>query len=85
MQANILALETERTRQAYNIKTGRATSIKDVCQLCIKAMKTDLTNELKSGREFDFSVFVYDISKVQALLKFDPRWNLNEDIENILK
>jgi UDP-glucose 4-epimerase len=85
VQANLLALETERTRQAYNIGTGRATSIKDVCQLCVKAMKTDLTMELKAAREFDFPVFVYDISKAQALLKFDPRWNLYEGIEDMLK
>ena len=85
VQANLLALETEHTRQAYNIGTSRATSIKDVCQLCIKAMKTDLTMEIKSAREFDFPVFVYDISKAQALLKFDPKWNLYEGIEDIIK
>jgi len=85
VQANRLALETEHTRQAYNIGTGRATSIKDVCELCIKAMKSNLTMELKPAREFDFPVFVYDISKAQTLLKFDPKWNLFEGIEDILK
>jgi UDP-glucose 4-epimerase len=85
VQANLLALETEHTRQAYNIGTSRATSIKDVCQLCIKSMKTDLTMEIKPAREFDFTVFVYDISKAQALLKFDPKWNLYEGVEDILK
>jgi UDP-glucose 4-epimerase len=85
VQANLLALETEHTRQAYNIGTSRATSIKDVCQLCIKAMKSDLTMELKPAREFDFPMFVYDISKAQALLKFDPKWSLYEGIEDMLK
>jgi len=85
VQANRLALETEHTRQAYNIGTGRATSIKDVCELCIKAMKSNLTMEIKPAREFDFPVFVYDISKAQTLLKFDPKWNLFEGIEDILK
>jgi UDP-glucose 4-epimerase len=85
VQANLLALETEHTRQAYNIGTSRATSIKDVCQLCIKAVNTDLTMEIKSAREFDFPVFVYDISKAQTLLKFDPKWNLYEGIEDTIK
>lgn len=85
VQANRLAIETEHTRQAYNIGTGRATSIKDVCELCIKAIKSNLTMEIKPAREFDFPVFVYDISKAQTLLKFDPRWNLFEGIEDILK
>jgi UDP-glucose 4-epimerase len=85
VQANRLALETEHTRQAYNIGTGRATSIKDVCELCIKAMKSPLTMELKPAREFDFPVFVYDIAKAQTLLKFDPKWNLYDGIEDILR
>ena len=85
VQANRLALETEHIRQAYNIGTGRATSIKDVCELCIKAMKSNLTMEIKPAREFDFPVFVYDISKAQTLLNFDPKWNLYEGIEDILK
>ena len=48
-------------------------------------MKTDLTIEVKPTREFDFLVFIYDISKAQALLKFDPKWNLYEGIEDIIK
>jgi len=85
VQANRLALETEHMRQAYNIGTGRATSIKDVSGLCIKAVKSNLTMELKPAREFDFPVFVYDISKAQTLLRFDPKWNLYDGIEDMLK
>lgn len=85
VQANLLALETEHVRQVYNIGSGRATSIKDVCELCIAAMKTDLTMEIKPARAFDFPVFVYDISKAQTLLDFDPKWNLSKGIEDMLK
>ncbi len=84
VQANLLALETEHVRQAYNIGSGRATSIKDVCELCIKAMKTNLTMEIKPARVFDFPVFVYDISKAQTLLNFDPKWNLLNGVEDVL-
>jgi UDP-glucose 4-epimerase len=85
VQANLLALETEHVRRAYNIGSGRAMSIKDVCELCIDAMKTDLTMEIKPARIFDFPVFVYDISKAQALLNFEPKWNLRKGIEDMLK
>jgi len=85
VQANLLALETEHTRQAYNIGSGRATSIKDVCESCIEAMKTDLTMEIKPARVFDFPVFVYDISKAQTLLNFNPEWNLSKGIKDILE
>jgi len=85
VQANLLALGTDRTRQAYNIGTGRATSIKDVCELCIKASKTNLAMRIEPAREFDFPVFVYDISKAQTLLDFDPKWSISRGIEDILK
>ncbi len=85
VQANLLALETEHTRQAYNIGSGRATSIKDVCELCIDAMGSNLTMEIKPARAFDFPVFVYDISKAQTFLNFEPKWNLSKGIKDILK
>jgi len=85
VKANLLALETERTRQAYNIGTGRATSIKDVCELCIKASKSNLTMDLKPAREFDFPVFVYDVSKAQTLLGFTPEWNIYDGLEDLVK
>jgi len=85
VQANLLALETEHVRQAYNIGSGRATSIKDVCELCIDAMGSNLTMEIKPARAFDFPVFVYDISKAQTLLNFEPKWNLSKGIKDILK
>jgi UDP-glucose 4-epimerase len=85
VQANLLALETDRTRQVYNIGTGRATSIKDVCELCLKAAATDLKMKIEPAREFDFPVFVYDISKAQTLLGFDPKWNISDGVEDILK
>ncbi|UCE28902.1 MAG: NAD-dependent epimerase/dehydratase family protein [Candidatus Bathyarchaeota archaeon] len=85
VQANLLALETEHVRQAYNVGSGRAISIKDVCEACIAAVKTNLTMEIKPARIFDFPVFVYDISKAQTLLNFEPKWNLSRGIEDILK
>ena len=85
VQANLLALETPYVRNAFNVGSSRATSIKDVCELCIKSMKSDLTMEIKPARAFDFPVFVYDISKAQTLLGFDPKWNLFDGIEDILK
>jgi len=85
VRANLLALETERTSQVYNIGTGRATSIKDVCELCLKASKSNLTMEVKPAREFEILVFVYDISKAESLLKYTPQWNIYDGLEDLLK
>jgi len=85
VQANLLALETPLLNQIYNIGSSRATSIRDVCELCIKAVKSNLTMEIKPARAFDFLVFVYDISKAQTLLGFEPKWSILDGIEDSVK
>jgi len=85
VQANILALETRYTNQAYNIGTARATSIRDVCEHCIKAMKSDLKMKIEPARTFDYSVFVYDISKARTLLRFEPEWNVTNGLIDMVK
>jgi len=85
VQANLLALETVYTNQAYNIGTGRATSIRDVCEYCIKAMKSDLKMKIEPARTFDYPIFVYDISKARTLLRFEPEWNVLNGITDMVK
>ena len=85
VEANRLALETQYTNQAYNIGTGRATSIKDVCEYCIKAMKSNLKMKIEPARTFDYQVFVYDISRARTLLRFEPKWNVLNGITDMVK
>jgi len=85
VEANWLALETRYTNQAYNIGTGRATSIRDVCEYCIKAMESDLKMKIEPARTFDYPIFVYDISKARTLLHFEPKWNVLNGITDMIK
>ena len=85
VKANLLALETVYTNQAYNIGTGRATSIRDVCEYCIRATKSDLKMKIEPARTFDFPVFVYDISKARTLLRFEPEWNVLNGITDMVQ
>ena len=85
VKANLLALETVYTNQAYNIGAGRATSIRDVCEYCIKAMKSDLKMKIEPARTFDYPVFVYDISRARTLLRFEPEWNVLNGIADTVK
>jgi len=71
--------------QAYNIGTGRATSIRDVCEYCIKAMKSDLKMKIEPARTFDYPIFVYDISKARSLLRFEPELNVFNGITDMVK
>jgi UDP-glucose 4-epimerase len=85
VEANRLALETEYTNLAYNIGTGRATSIRDVCEYCIKAMGSDLEMKIVRARMFDYPIFVYDISRARTLLGFEPQWNVLNGITDLVK
>ena len=85
VEANRLALETQYTHQAYNIGTGRATSIRDVCEYCIKAVESDLKMKIERARVFDYPIFVYDISKARTLLGFEPEWNVLDGITEMVK
>jgi UDP-glucose 4-epimerase len=85
VKANLLALETVHTNQAYNIGTGRATSIRDICEYCITAMKSDLKMKIEPARTFDYPIFVYDISKARTLLRFEPQWNVLNGITDVIK
>ncbi len=85
VKANLLALETVYTNQAYNIGAGRATSIRDVCEYCIKAVKSDLKMKIEPARTFDYPVFVYDISRARTLLRFEPEWNVLNGITDMVK
>lgn len=85
VDANLLALETSYTNQAYNIGTGRATSIRDACEYCIEALDSRLQPKYEPARSFDYPVFVYDISKANTLLNFMPKWNLLHGIKDMVK
>jgi len=85
VKANLLALETIYTNQAYNIGAGRATSIRDVCEYCIKALKSELKMKIERARVFDYPVFVYDISKATTLLGFEPKWSVFDGIKDMIK
>jgi len=85
VKANLLALETVYTNQAYNIGAGRATSIRDVCEYCIRAMKSDLKMKIEPARTFDYPIFVYDISRARTLLRFEPEWNVLDGITDTVK
>jgi UDP-glucose 4-epimerase len=85
VKANLLALETVHRNQAYNVGTARATSIRDVCEYCIRAMKSGLKMKIEPARGFDYPVFVYDISKARTLLRFEPEWNVLNGVTDMVK
>lgn len=85
VKSSLVVLGTMCTNQAYNIGVARATSIRDVCECCIKAMKSDLKMKIEPARNFDYPIFFYDISKARTLLRFEPQWNVLNGITDMVK
>jgi len=84
VQANLLALETPYVRKAFNIGSGRATSIRNVCEYCIKASNSNLKMKLEVARVFDYPIFVYNIEKARILLHYEPEYGLLDGVTELV-
>ena len=86
VQANLRALDTDRADyHAINVGTGRATSVRKVCELLAKGLDLDLEPEIVAKyREGDIRHCVADISKARALLGYEPRVSLEQGIPELL-
>lgn len=69
----------------FNIGTGVATTIKDLCQQMINLSGLDLEPSYKEGNEeADINVSCADITKAKKFLNFSPNTNLSVDLERII-
>jgi UDP-glucose 4-epimerase len=69
----------------FNIGTGVATTIKDLCQQMINLTGLDLEPSYKEGNEeADINVSCADITKAKKFLNFSPNTNLAVDLERII-
>lgn len=85
VQANLLALQTENTGEAYNIGSGEEINICEGVQIIQDLLGTNLEIDFINLRSFDASKFVYDISKARRLLGYKPKFNFRKGIEEYLK
>ncbi len=69
----------------FNIGTGVATTIKDLCQQMISLSGLDLKPSYKEGNdEADINASCADITKAKKFLNFFPKTNLSVDLERII-
>jgi len=85
VKANILALETEHTNDVYNVGSGRAVSIRDVCRWCIEAMGRNIEPKIEPLRNIDYLEFLYDITKAKTWLGYNPTYTVKEGIRIVAK
>jgi UDP-glucose 4-epimerase len=69
----------------FNIGTGVATSVRDLCDQMIKLSGLDLRPIYKEGNnEADISASCADITKAKNILDFSPKTDLTLDLEKII-
>lgn len=69
----------------FNIGTGVATTIKDLCEQMIKLSGLDLQPTYVQGNDdADINASCADITKAKNFLDFSPNTNLSSDLERII-
>lgn len=91
MLLSIKAMEDSNDRlesaspSIFNIGTGVATNIKDLCKQMIKLSGLDLQPTYVEGNdEADINASCADITKAKNFLNFSPNTNLSLDLERII-
>jgi len=85
VQANILALETDKLNETYNIGTGEELSTEGVFKTLADFFDYHKEFERLPLRVVDPLRFVFDISKAKRELGYEPKYNFKHGIEDWLK
>ena len=82
VQANLLALDKDEANyQAFNVGTGKATSIGDVARKLATALNKDIEPEFpKKFRAGDIRHCFADVSKIRSQLGYAPKYTFENGI-----
>lgn len=82
--ANILALDSERNGEVYNIASGRETTINTLAQNLINVSgQPSITPVHTSERLGEIRSSVGDIRKAKTELQYDPKTDLRKDLTDL--
>ena len=86
VDANMLAMKSNKTQRSYNIATGKATAIKElaykICNLMNSKSRIDITHIHRSG---DIMHSLADIEKAKHELGFSPKVQLDDGLKKTIK
>lgn len=83
-QANVRALETEFINDVYNVGYGKDYTIQEVYDIINKVLDTNIEAEYKEQRTVDAPFFKYDIGKIKRCLGYEPQWDLEAGIRDMI-
>ena len=85
VQANILALESPKLNESYNIGTGEELTTEEVFNIMKEHFGYNKEFKRLPLRTVDPLRFVYDISKAKRLLKYNPQFTFKKGLNDWLK
>jgi len=85
VDANILALESDKINETYNIGTGQELTTEEVFNKLKDIFKYNKGFERLEQRKVDANRFVYDISKAKKLLGYNPKFTFIEGMKDWYK
>ncbi|MFC7223228.1 NAD-dependent epimerase/dehydratase family protein [Halalkalicoccus sp. GCM10025322] len=85
VQANLLAMETDRVGEAYNVGTGRAISIEELATTVREVTDADSEIVHTEGRPGDVERSRADIGKTRSMLGYEPTTRLEEGLETLVE
>lgn len=85
INANLLAIKKGHPGEAYNIGTGKSTTINELKNLILQVSKKQLKTKYHPMRMGETRGSVADISKSTKELAYTPQYSLKEGLIDILK
>ncbi len=86
---NVLAMQSEKTDEFYNVGTEKQTSIKELCDLILELKKSDLKVQYKPYSEDDARRLVQNRigsnQKAKNDIGFEPKYNLEEGLIKLIE
>jgi UDP-glucose 4-epimerase len=84
-RATLLALESDRSHpEAFNVGTGRGTSVKEIAGLLIRRLRPGLEPLFQPPQPGEIRHSIADISRIRGTLGFRPRWTIADRLDEVI-
>ena len=83
VRANLLAAKTDHTGEAFNIGTGRETSINELADTICQTLEIPPKTTTAPARDGDIDHSCADTEKAQRMLGFEPQVTLADGLETV--
>lgn len=86
VEANILALESERNEGVYNVGTGKSTSLKELLDMLLELTGSNLKPIFQASVKRPYvQKREADITKVKDDLKFSSKFTIRQGLKNLIE